>query len=93
VPGASGGRGGGPGGLSQRELEVARLVVEGNTNQQIAEKLVLSVRTVETHLSHVFTKLGVSSRVGVVNALRDQADGPRPELRVYPDAPQVVPIG
>lgn len=93
VPGASGGRGGGPGGLSQRELEVARLAVEGNTNQQIAEKLVLSIRTVETHLSHVFTKLGVSSRVGVVNALRDQATGTRPELRVYPDAPQVVRIG
>ena len=56
-------------GLSRRELEVARLVREGHTNQQIAEKLFISVRTVETHHSHVFAKLGVTSRVGVVSAL------------------------
>jgi DNA-binding CsgD family transcriptional regulator len=56
-------------GLSRRELEVATLVIEGYTNQQIAEKLVLSIRTVETHLSHVFTKLGVTSRVNLVKAL------------------------
>ncbi|MGI8329090.1 ATP-binding protein [Actinomadura scrupuli] len=70
VPGKGGrGRGGGSHGLSRREQEVAMLVVEGHTNQQIAEKLVLSIRTVETHLSHVFAKLGVGSRVGLVKAL------------------------
>jgi DNA-binding CsgD family transcriptional regulator/tetratricopeptide (TPR) repeat protein len=62
------GRGNGSQGLSPREHEVAVLVVEGRTNQQIAEKLVLSIRTVETHLSHVFTKLGVTSRVTLVKA-------------------------
>ncbi|MCW2879205.1 MAG: transcriptional regulator, LuxR family [Sphaerisporangium sp.] len=62
-------QGGAPYGLSPRELEIANLVAEGMTNQQIAEQLFLSVRTVETHLSHVFTKLGVSSRVGVATKL------------------------
>ncbi|WP_433337252.1 helix-turn-helix transcriptional regulator [Spirillospora sp. CA-294931] len=66
---SQGGRGAGPGGLSKREHEVAMLVVEGCTNSQIAERLFVSVRTVETHLSHIFTKLGVTSRVGVVGAL------------------------
>ena len=59
-------------GLSRRETEVAMLVVEGFTNQQIAARLFLSIRTVETHLSHIFTKLGVSSRVGVVGVLNQR---------------------
>ncbi|MFI0348825.1 AAA family ATPase [Actinomadura sp. 9N407] len=65
-------RGGGgtePFGLSPREYEIASLVAQGCTNQQVAEKLFLSVRTVETHLSRVFGKLGVTSRVGVATAL------------------------
>ncbi|MEW9529715.1 AAA family ATPase [Microbispora sp. NPDC049125] len=56
-------------GLSRRELEVARLVAEGLTNQQVAERLFLSVRTIETHLSRIFAKLEVTSRVGVATAL------------------------
>lgn len=59
----------GPHGLSGREFEVAELVAEGCTNHQIAERLFISDRTVETHLSRIFAKLGVSSRVGVVSAL------------------------
>ncbi|WP_301176416.1 ATP-binding protein [Actinomadura geliboluensis] len=58
-----------PFGLSPREHEIALLVAEGNSNQQIAERLYLSVRTVETHLSRVFAKIGVSSRVGVATAM------------------------
>lgn len=68
VPGAKG-RTSGPHGLSRREHEVANLIAEGYTNQQIAEKLFLSIRTVETHVSHIFAKLGVKSRVGVVSML------------------------
>ncbi|WP_245681852.1 helix-turn-helix transcriptional regulator [Actinomadura kijaniata] len=77
VPG-QGGRGAtGPGGLSKREQEVAALVAEGCTNAQIAERLFVSVRTVETHLSHIFTKLGVTSRVGVVSAMNRGAGAGR----------------
>jgi predicted ATPase/DNA-binding CsgD family transcriptional regulator len=53
------------GGLSKRELEVARLVASGMTSRAIAERLFLSERTVESHLEHVLTKLGFSSRAQV----------------------------
>jgi ATP/maltotriose-dependent transcriptional regulator MalT len=49
-------------GLTPRETEVLRLVATGRTNQQIATQLVLSVRTVERHLSTVYDKLGVRGR-------------------------------
>jgi ATP/maltotriose-dependent transcriptional regulator MalT len=49
-------------GLRQRELQVLRLVAEGETNRAIATELVLSERTVDRHVSNIFTKLGVTSR-------------------------------
>jgi DNA-binding CsgD family transcriptional regulator len=49
-------------GLSPRELEVLRLVACGETNKAIAAALVLSERTVDRHVSNIYTKLGVSSR-------------------------------
>lgn len=52
--------------LTEREREVLGLLAEGFTNQQIAEKLVLSVRTVETHRAHLHEKLGVSGRAALV---------------------------
>jgi two-component system response regulator NreC len=48
--------------LSARETDVLRLVALGHTNREIAEQLSLSVRTVETHRSHVQQKLGIDSR-------------------------------
>jgi predicted ATPase/DNA-binding CsgD family transcriptional regulator len=48
--------------LSQRELEVLRLVAEGLTAPQVAERLFLSVRTVENHLRSIYSKLNVSTR-------------------------------
>jgi len=51
-----------PGGLSVRELEVVNLVAEGKTNREIAEMLVLSERTVESHVTSALSKLGFSSR-------------------------------
>jgi DNA-binding NarL/FixJ family response regulator len=51
-------------GLSARELEVLRLVSEGLTNQSIADRLCLSVRTVERHLTNIYAKLHVSGKAG-----------------------------
>jgi DNA-binding CsgD family transcriptional regulator len=48
--------------LTPQELAVARLVVSGMTNREVAHELMLSTKTVEFHLSHVYTKLGVRTR-------------------------------
>jgi DNA-binding NarL/FixJ family response regulator len=48
--------------LSARELEVLRLVAAGKSNRTIADELFISERTVERHMSNIFTKLDVSSR-------------------------------
>jgi ATP/maltotriose-dependent transcriptional regulator MalT len=50
-------------GLSQRELQVLRLVAAGNSNREIASALVVSEHTVARHLQNIFAKLRVSSRV------------------------------
>jgi HD-GYP domain-containing protein (c-di-GMP phosphodiesterase class II) len=51
-----------PVGLTQREIEVIRLVALGCTDRQIAEQLVVSERTAHHHVEHIFSKLGVSTR-------------------------------
>jgi NarL family two-component system response regulator LiaR len=57
--------------LTDRELEVLRCAAQGLTNYDIAQRLYISVRTVEAHLTHVYNKLGVSSRTeAVVHAMR-----------------------
>ena len=57
--------------LSQREIEVLNLVVEGLSNQEIAEKLFLSVETIKTHMRHIMEKLAVSDRTqAAVKAMR-----------------------
>ncbi len=56
--------------LSNRELEIAELVSEGYTNQQIARALALSHKTVETYLGRIFKKLGVNSRVRVATEVK-----------------------
>lgn len=48
--------------LTNRELEVLRLVARGLTNRDIADELVVAVRTVDSHVSNLFTKLGVTNR-------------------------------
>ncbi len=58
--------------LSDREMEVLKLAAKGLSNQDIAEKLCLSIRTVQGHLGHIFNKLQVGSRTeAVVRALKE----------------------
>jgi len=56
-----------PDGLSERELEVLRLIARGHTNLDIARQLFLSVRTVETHRAHIQQKLRLGSRAELVS--------------------------
>jgi DNA-binding NarL/FixJ family response regulator len=57
--------------LSQREHQILRLVAEGSTNREIAQRLSLSRFTVECHIKHIYRKLAVSSRVRAVSAARE----------------------
>lgn len=60
-----------PDGLSEREVDVLRMIALGHTNAEIAEQLYLSVRTVETHRAHIQQKLRLASRADLVRyALR-----------------------
>ncbi len=59
--------------LTERELQLARLVVDRKTNPEIAAELFLSQKTVETHLRNIFRKIGVSSRVELARAV-ERAD-------------------
>jgi DNA-binding CsgD family transcriptional regulator len=56
----------GPDALTSRERDVAALAVQGLSARAIAERLVISERTVETHIAHVYRKLEVASRVELV---------------------------
>jgi two-component system response regulator NreC len=60
-----------PGGLTPREIDVLRLVAAGHTNPEIADKLVISIRTVETHRAAIHRKLNTASRSEVVAFARD----------------------
>jgi HD-GYP domain-containing protein (c-di-GMP phosphodiesterase class II) len=51
-----------PGGLTAREVDVLRLLARGNSNKQIAQRLVVSPKTASNHVEHIYSKLGVSSR-------------------------------
>lgn len=54
-----------PAGLTEREVEVLRLLAEGCSNRRIAERLHISRRTAEHHVQHIYTKVGVSNRASV----------------------------
>jgi DNA-binding NarL/FixJ family response regulator len=54
--------------LSEREMSVGRLLALGHTNAEVADLLIISVRTVETYRAHLFRKLGVHTRAELVRA-------------------------
>ena len=56
--------------LSERELEVLQLIARGDPNQEIADRLVITLDTVKRHVTHIFEKLGVHNRVQAVARAR-----------------------
>jgi LuxR family maltose regulon positive regulatory protein len=56
--------------LTERELEVLRLIVAGLSNPDSAEELFIAVSTVKSHVNHIYGKLGVENRVQAVNRAR-----------------------
>jgi DNA-binding CsgD family transcriptional regulator/Tfp pilus assembly protein PilF len=67
------------GGLTRRERQVAAVVARGLTNQEIADELVITVKTVEAHITHILSKLGFSSRAQIAAWAVDKglADAPQ----------------
>jgi LuxR family maltose regulon positive regulatory protein len=61
-----------PEALSERELQLLRLVAEGRSNQEIAEQLVIAISTVKSHLNTIFSKMGVKNRTEAVARGRAQ---------------------
>jgi two-component system response regulator NreC len=77
-----------PDDLSEREVDVLRLIALGHTNAEIAQQLYLSVRTVETHRAHIQQKLRLSSRAELVGyAIERGLLETRPEARDLPRGP------
>ena len=75
--------------LTARERDIATLAAQGDSSKEIAERLFLSVRTVDNHLQNVYSKLGVSGRRQLSAALADldvssSADGPWPPTASSP---------
>jgi predicted ATPase/DNA-binding CsgD family transcriptional regulator len=63
--------------LTGREVQIAALVANGMSNREIAEHMVISKRTVDAHVEHIFSKLGISSRVQLTTWLCDRLPQPR----------------
>ena len=57
--------------LTGRQLDIARLVADDLSNAQVADRLFLSERTVETHITNIFNKLGLNSRIQLSRWMAD----------------------
>lgn len=78
--------------LSERELEILRMVALGATNQQIASKLYISHNTVKVHLRNIFDKLGVQSRTEAVTLAIKEGWIEVGEVAFKPPEPEVPPF-
>lgn len=58
--------------LARRELEVARLIADGMTTREVASKLFMSERTVETHVTNMLSKLGLGSQIQLTSGWLDR---------------------
>jgi DNA-binding CsgD family transcriptional regulator len=56
--------------LSSRELEVLKLIIQGFSNQQIADQLTIAPSTIKTHINNIYSKLGVQTRIQAINRAR-----------------------
>jgi DNA-binding CsgD family transcriptional regulator len=61
-------------GISKREKDIVELIVSGHSNNEIADKLYISLSTVKSHLYSIYRKLGISSRMELLSAARDRLD-------------------
>ena len=59
-------------GISKREFDVLKLMAEGHSNQQIADTLFISLSTVKTHSSNLYSKLGVTNRTLAIKTAREE---------------------
>jgi DNA-binding CsgD family transcriptional regulator len=75
--------------LTAQEHEIATLAAGGLTNKQIGQRLYLSHRTVGCHLSRLYTKLGISTRAALRDALTAMDPGPSPQLSAGSSLPQL----
>ncbi|WP_245811328.1 response regulator transcription factor [Ekhidna lutea] len=66
-------------GLSKREVEVLELLAQGFSNQEVADKLFVSLNTAKTHISNIYTKLNVKRRTQAIQKARDLALIPTPK--------------
>lgn len=64
--------------LTDREREILGLIAQGRTNTQIADQLVLSLKTIRNHVSNIFNKLQVADRAAAISKARDAGLGPAP---------------
>ncbi|MCD6397724.1 MAG: response regulator transcription factor [Spirochaetaceae bacterium] len=61
--------------LSEREEEVSRLLIKGETNSDIGEKLFISVNTVKSHIKNIYKKLEVSNRIQLIHLIQENNNG------------------
>jgi non-specific serine/threonine protein kinase len=67
------------GSLTRREQQIAELIADGMTNREIAQHLVIAVRTAEGHVEHILSKLGFSSRAQIAAWVASRRGGPPDE--------------